>query len=332
MFGTLLGGLPRPVGPDGVPIVDDDAAVVMALEAQTTAGLEPLTDGRLRWRGPFDSISGLDGMAPGPAGMRLVAAPRWQSPLTVSAWRFAIEHTDGFVTQALPGPYTLGRRLGASNPGAAANAFADALGREIRALADAGCALVTIEERDAHLIGEDPVERARFVEAHTRLLAGLDGIHVSLSIVGGSADGAGIATILAAPYASLAVDLIAGPDNWRLVTATPGDRGIVCGALAPTAPRDEGPELLLWAAAYAASSSSRGRDRVGLGTAGGLEGRTWADAVALMSGLGKAARLAERPLAEVAPHLAPGALDLRSAALGRYIPPGRPKRRTAPRP
>ena len=30
---------------------------------------------------------------------------------------------------------------------------------------------------------------------------------------------------------------IAGPDNWRLVVAVPGDRGVVCGALAPTAGR-----------------------------------------------------------------------------------------------
>ena len=43
------------------------------------------------------------------------------------------------------------------------------------------------------------------------------GTHLSLAITGGNADEAGIETILAAPYASLAVDLIAGPDNWRLV-------------------------------------------------------------------------------------------------------------------
>ena len=36
-------------------------------------------------------------------------------------------------------------------------------------------------------------------------------------MTGGNADGAGVETLLAAPYASLAVDLIDGPDNWRLV-------------------------------------------------------------------------------------------------------------------
>ena len=327
MFGTLLGGLPRPVGADGVAIVEDDAAVVIALDAQATAGLGPLTDGRLRWRGSFDPIARLDGVEADAAGIHLARMPRWLAPLTVDAWRFAADQAGGFVTQALPGPYTLGRRFGAADPGAASDAFADALGREIRALGDAGCALIVVEELDAHLVGGDEIERARFAAAHTRLLRGLDGLHLSLSIVGGSADGAGIGTILAAPYASLAVDLIAGPDNWRLVTATPGDRGIVCGAVSPIVPPDEGPELLVWAAAYAAASSGRGPDRVGLGTAGGLEQRTWADAVALMGSLGRAARLAGRPFAEIAPELAPAALDLRSAALGRYVPPGRPKPR-----
>jgi methionine synthase II (cobalamin-independent) len=316
MFGTLLGGLPRPIGTDGLPIVDDDAAVVAVLDAQAAAGLEPLTDGRLSSGDPLALFAGSG-----------IGRPPWRAPRSVDAWRFASAHADRLVKQALPGPYTLGRRLGATGPRTAANVFADALRREILALADAGCAFVEIEERDAHLIGDDEVERARFAEAHIRLLDGLDGVHVSLSLVGGNADRADITTILAAPYASLAVDLIAGPDNWRLVRAIPGDRGIVCGALAASAPIDEGPELLLWAAAYASASAGRGRVRVGLGTAGGLEGRTWPDVVALMAGLGNAARLAERPLGEVAPELAPQALDLRSAALGTYVPPGRPKRR-----
>ena len=154
-------------------------------------------------------------------------------------------------------------------------AFATAVRAEILALAEAGCPFIEIEECDAHLIGADEAERRLFREAHLALTDGIAGVHLSLAIVGGSADGAGIETILAAPYPSLAVDVIDGPDNWRLVRDVPGDRGIVVGAMSPHHPSDDGPELLLWAAAYAASSQGRGRDRVGLATAGSLAGLSW---------------------------------------------------------
>ena len=327
MFATLLGGLPRPPGDDGRPLADDDRAVAAALDAQAEAGLEPLTDGRLRSRGPFGAIVGLDGLEAGPDGPRLSGFPRWRTALTVDAWRFATGHASRLVKQALPGPYTLGRRLGADDPDASTTAFATALRSEVLALAEAGCAFIEIEERDAHLIGTDEVERRRFADAHRSLLDGIEGVHLSLAIIGGNADTAGIETILAAPYPSLAVDLIDGPDNWRLVTNTPGDRGIVCGALSTRHPSDDSPELLLWAVGYATASEGRGPTRVGLATAGGLGGLSWDHAAAKLKRLGEAARLAGLPLAEAAPHLDPRAIDIRSAAAGRYVPRDRKKRR-----
>src|SRR4051812_15799385 len=52
MFATLLGVLPRPPGTD-----NDDDAVRTALEAQERAGLEPLTDGRLRAESPSPVVA-----------------------------------------------------------------------------------------------------------------------------------------------------------------------------------------------------------------------------------------------------------------------------------
>ncbi len=335
MFATLLGSLPRPVGADGQPILDDDAAVVSALEAQLAAGLEPLTDGRLRGNGPFATVAALGGMAGGRDGMRLTGLPTWEAPLTVDAWSFAARHANGVVKQALPGPYTLGRRLGGADLDATTIAFARALRAEVLALAEAGCPMIEIEEPDAQLIGVDETERRRFAEAHQLLLDGVSGVHCSLAIIGGNADTAGIETILAAPYPSLAVDLIEGPDNWRLVTSTPGDRGIICGVLSTDDPSDDAPDLMLWAAGYASASEGRGPDRVGLGTAGGLGGLSWAIAVRKMHALGKAASLAQRPMAEMAPHLDPRAIDIKSAAMGRFVPPAgrsvRPAGRSARR-
>ena len=145
------------------------------------------------------------------------------------------------------------------------------------------------------------------------------------------ADAAGAATILEPPYASLAVDLIAGPDNWRLVRATPGDRGIVCGALSPREGSDDGPETLLWAAAYAASSGGRGPSRVGLATASSLAGLPWPVAARKLDRLADAARIAVLPREERLRAMDPRAIDARSAALGRYEPPPAQSPGRAPR-
>jgi methionine synthase II (cobalamin-independent) len=340
MFATLLGGLPRPPLPDPdrppSPTARLDVLVGRVIEAQESAGIELVTDGRLRWSGFTGPIAGLAGVVPGGRadGPRLApgVAPSWAGPLTVDAWAFAASATSRPVKQALPGPYSLGRRLaessGIDRP-SLTMALATALRSEIQALAAAGCAVVEIEERDATEIGEDDAERRLFREAHLALIEGLESVHLSLAIVGGNADTAGIETILAAPYSSLAVDLIDGPDNWRLVRGAPGDRGIVAGALSPRHPSDDGPELLIWAAGYAASSNGRGPERVGLATAGSLAGLSWEHAERKLRRLGEAARLATLPAAEAAPHLDPRAIDIRSAAAGRYVP--KPPRR-GPRP
>jgi methionine synthase II (cobalamin-independent) len=206
-------------------------------------------------------------------------------------------------------------------------AFATALRAEVLALAEAGCPFIEIEESDAHLIGADETERRLFREAHLALTDGIAGVHLSLAVIGGSAEAAGIETILAAPYPSLAVDVIDGPDNWRLVRDVPGDRGVVVGALSTHHPSDDGPELLLWAAAYAASSNGRGQDRVGLATAGSLAGLPWEIAERKLRRLGEAVRLASMPAAEAATRLDPRARDIRSAATGRHVPPRRSRRR-----
>jgi methionine synthase II (cobalamin-independent) len=303
MFGTLLGGLPSP---DAAATDASGDAVAIAVAAQEAAGLEPITDGRLGPVSPFG------------AGER--AFLDWHEPFMLEAWRSTAALTSKAVKQSLPGPYSIARRAGgaAKSRGRLAMAAAEALHHEATALAASGCRLIEIEETEAHRIGADAAERRLFRDAHRRLAEGLDGTHMSLSIVGGSAWEAGPTTILDAPYASLAVDLVTGPDNWRLVVRTPGDRGIVAGALATASASDEGPEVLLWAAHYAASTGARGLARVGLGTAGGLAGLTWEQALAKLERLGRAARLADLPPGEeLASSVNPASISARSAAVGR---------------
>jgi len=283
MFATLLGGLPRPPLPDRATA---DALVGAVVEAQATAGLEPVTDGG--W---------------------------WGDRPALEAWRATAALANHAVKQVLSGPLSMGEDD--------TLVAAAALNRIVRDLADAGCPLVEIHEPAIGRIGPDPSGWDRFARAHDRLTEGVAGIHLSLAITGGSADASGIPTLVGLPYASLAVDLIAGPDNWRLVRATPGTRGIVCGALSPLAGSDDGPETLVWAAAYAASGDGRGPDRVGLATASSLARLPWATAIAKLERLGTAARLAALPAEALRAALDPRAIDSRSAALGSADRPAR---------
>jgi hypothetical protein len=136
------------------------------------------------------------------------------------------------------------------------------------------------------------------------------GVHLSLAITGGNADAAGIDTTLAGSYASLALDLIDGPDNWRLAVAAPTEVGILCGAVSARAGSDDGPEMLHWAADYAASTRGRGMARVGLATAGSLAGLSWDEAAEKVRRLGEAARLVTASREERLASIDPRALDV----------------------
>lgn len=306
MFGTLLGGLPWP---DGVAAGDVHAAVEAAIRAQEHAGLEPLTDGRLRPDDPF--AVGAEGWV------------AWSAPIAVGGWRAAAALTERAVKRALPGPYSLARGAARRERDLEPLAVEIAAGlrQEVEALADAGCPLVEIEEAEAHRIGDRPAHRRAFAAAHRRLADGATGTHLSLSIVGGSAWDAGAETILTAPYGSLAADLIAGPDNWRLVALAPGERGIVAGALSPAVGSDDAPELLLFAANYAASTNGRGSERVGLAIAGSLAALTWEQALVKLARLATGVRVASLPPGEeLSKSVDPRAINIRSAAYGRPMP------------
>lgn len=280
MFATLLGPLPRP------PLAEDAAAEAVldvVLAAQEERGLEPVTDGGCQVGGP--------GVDPDP----------------VAAWRATDARATHLVKAVVTGPFTAGGDGSRER-------------RWLLDLAAAGCRWIEVHEPSAIGIGADPDARRRFADLHHALTRDLEGVHLSLAVTGGNADAAGVETLLAGAYASLAVDLIAGPDNWRLVVATPGDRGIVAGVVSPLAGGDDGPEVLLWAAGYAASTGGRGTARVGLATASSLAALTWDQAMTKVRRLGEATRLATAPHEERAASLDPRAIDARSAALGRYEP------------
>jgi methionine synthase II (cobalamin-independent) len=263
VFSTLLGPLP--------PLTPADAAPQTG-PAQLTSILGELAG------------VGLELLATGAPPSSPDAAPTD----VVAAWAAAASATDRPVKQVLIGPYSAGRSGGRTRP----SAVAESLRSAVDALAAAGCPFVEIDESGALPIAGDETERRRFADAHRVLMRGGATTHVSLALTGGNFDTAGASTFFDLPYASYAFDLIAGPDNWRLVTAAPGDRGVVCGALDARVGGDESPELLVWAAHYAASSNGRGLERVGLANAPSLAELSWSVAVRKLTRLAEGARIA----------------------------------------
>ncbi|MBM4409524.1 MAG: hypothetical protein FJ038_13235 [Chloroflexi bacterium] len=249
---------------------------------QEAAGLELVTDGNVRWLDDIGSfVWALKGARVDAAGQpRFDGEPEWTRPVYVDAFRFLRSTTEQPVRIYLLGPYTLAR---ASDPGPLSRerltiTLAEAISREVRALADAGCQVVQIDEPAAATITTD-AERSLFRSAHRRLLSRIDGVHMMLSVLGGSALQAGARAIFDARYNSYLFDLRTAPQNWLLAAQAPGERGLIVG-VAGMAARDEPDEAgrLRWAATLAAALHDRGPDRVGVAPAGSLDGLSREDA------------------------------------------------------
>ena len=246
----------------------------------------------------------------------------------VAAWRLAASATDRAVKQALVGPYTLARAAGRSrHPAPRRRRRTPIIRATIEALAAAGCPLIEIEEPAAVEVGDDERERRRFGDALRTATAGLgDAVHLSLVLTGGNVDAIGAATIFDLPFSSYAFDLIAGPRQLaahRRGAGRSGDRlrraRSVGGCRRPSGSPRSGPPTTRprpGVGASSASASPMRRASAGLDArAGTCEGRGRS---------ATAARLAATASPdELAAALDPRAVDIRSAALGKYMPGGR---------
>jgi methionine synthase II (cobalamin-independent) len=326
VFATLSGAYPV-AGPRDPSGRDDAALLREVLEAQVEAGIGLLSDGAVRWPDPFARTGrALLERDPG--------RPHRDGPLTVEAWTATRDAAGELpVKQAVPGPYTLGRRFAADEIARSdlTLALADELAGELADLAAVGCPFVQVDEPDTVLVGPDPAERRLFVEAHRRLLAGAGPAesrpHLSLAIVGGNADGAGPETLFGTAYDSYLFDLIDGPDNWRLIARAPLERGMVLGIADARTPDPDDLAVLVWAVGYAASSG-RGEIRIGVAPSGSLASLEPSAARAKITRLGDLVELIEhKDETPLGLSLDPRSIDARSAALGRW----EPRRRQADR-
>lgn len=306
MFATLAGSFPRPAG------LRPADALRAVLAAQADAGLGLLSDGLVHdsdddselvdaWLATRDAASAEGIEQP----IKLAVLGPWaRGSAAAETSRIRAEASDSMPARSATGRLAIGL----------AAAFA------------AGCPVVEVHEPAATL-PSGPGAGAAFASVHRELLAGLPlDAHATLAITGGDAQRLGAEAVLAAPYRSHLFDLIAGPDSWRTIARVPGDRGVIVGAADASGARPPGLEEVAWAAGYAASLGGRGMARVGLAPSGGLAALDRVRAQSLIELLGEAARLLVGDPEVLLRRFDPRAVDLRSAALGRFGPDPRARR------
>jgi hypothetical protein len=261
-----------------------------AVAAQVETGCELVTDGQVAWADPVaGTLEVLAARDTGPGGHLLRG-------FLATAGRAA--DTGVTVAQVVTGPYTLALRdVGEFGDLRIVNnqalAFAEALAGELDALRDAGCGVVVVDEPAAAAIRSDEA-RDGWIRAHRRMLRDARDQHLMLAVTGGDAPALRGGVIASLPYASVLLDLVGGPDTWHLARELPGERGVVCAALATLPGKrlgDQSPQLV-WAAQYAASMDRRGLARVGLANASSLAPLSPAEARAALGALVAAARFA----------------------------------------
>jgi methionine synthase II (cobalamin-independent) len=318
----LLGDAERRLAAGEISVADHDAVVRdvvrTVLAEQETSGLAVLTDGAIAHADRLAAlVEGLGGARSSrtvglPDGAT-AAAPRfdgrveWRGPITVAAWQSADAMTDLLVKQVLVGPFTIARLAeptGASRRDLAV-ALAEAMNAELRALADAGCQIIQIDEGALTAIDDDDGEWRLYGETQRRLTDGLHDHHLSLGLYRGAVHPARHGTVLDGPYRSYVFDALGGPDAWRFAFAVPPERGLVVGALdAAQDTRDE-TEVMVWAMAWAAERD-RETARIGISSNGSLRGIGRHAARRKIELMGEAVRVAGMgPLREVAEALDP---------------------------
>jgi len=225
---------------EAVRIVEDEVAAMMVAE-QSRAFVDVVTDGQVRWSGPFSHVASRLG------GVRLGGLMRWfetglydrrpeiirpivrTAPILVRDAQHALDVRPKALKVVLPGPVTLARVARDRYYGAIdalARAFAAVLAAEVRDLAAAGVTFVQLDEpmlcrhpEDARLVAE--------TAAHVFDAAGPRATTILSTYFG---DLAPLASDLAdLPGTHLGLDMVHGTGNWPLLARLPDGRGLHLG-------------------------------------------------------------------------------------------------------
>lgn len=174
-----------------------DAVTAEVLGEQVAAGLDQVTDGQIRWDDQVTYIClRLEGFERGgmiryfdtntyyrqPVAVGKVA---WKAPILVADWKFAQAKSARPVRALVTGPYTLAR-LSADRAYGDRAAFtmdlARALNREAKALAEAGAAVIQIDEPALTL---EPKDAGLVEQALAQVFDGVAGVTRAVALYHG---------------------------------------------------------------------------------------------------------------------------------------------------
>ncbi len=259
----------------------EDEVTREVLDEQAEAGLDLVTDGKIRWEDEQTYIArrlagfAIDGLIRYFDSNTYYRQPvcegpvAWPEPITAADYAFAVAHSRKPVKPALTGPYTLAR-LSENRHYPSLEPFvlalAAALNREARALQDAGAMLIQFDE-PAILRHKDDWP---LFERAMRTLT--EGLKAKLALYTYFGDVSGLyPQILELPFAVIGLDFVQGAKNWEVVQSAPFTKELGLGIVDARNTRLETPAELHNAFDQIARVAGTTLDRVYVNPTAGLE-------------------------------------------------------------
>ena len=219
----------------------EDEVTLEAIQDQVDAGVDLITDGQIRWEDGQThfarrlrglSINGLQRYFDTNIYFREPVAEgeiAWVEPISVRDFEFARRHSPRPVKPVVTGPFTLarlGRNAYYQSGREFVLALARALNAELRALQEAGAAIIQVDEP---ALCRYKQEYPLFAEAMTVLVDGVNTKKV-LCTYFGDVDGM-YPQLLQLPFEVIGLDFVAGYRNWDVIARAPFTKTLMCGIL-----------------------------------------------------------------------------------------------------
>jgi 5-methyltetrahydropteroyltriglutamate--homocysteine methyltransferase len=257
----------------------EDEVTLEVIDEMTEAGLDLITDGKIRWEDEQTYIARrlagftVDGLIRYFDSNTYYRQPvcegavAWQEPITVRDWKFAVAHSSKPVKPALPGPYTLAR-LSANRYYRTTEEFvlalAVALNAEARALQQAGATVIQFDEPAILRHKNDWPLFEKAMEQLTRGLTAKLALYTYFGDVGEI-----YPQILSLPFGVIGLDFVQGARNWDMVSTAPFTKELGFGIVDARNTKLESPQELFRAFARLARLVSL--DHVYVNPTAGLE-------------------------------------------------------------
>jgi 5-methyltetrahydropteroyltriglutamate--homocysteine methyltransferase len=258
---TVVGGYPRPAwlrekllqiegkqkkaGSAGSKVAAlYDKATAEVIQEYESCGMDLITDGMLRWTDALASFcEGLD-------GIRMIGLTRfydnnfyyrqpevtdrvnWSKPVLVDDYLYARKCARKKVKCVLPGPYTLARlckNSHYSNTEWLMNELSTAIASEAKALEQAGCGYIQIDEPSLVYDKELAVEASSIKNALDKIIISLSATTMLCTYFGGFTDNLSI--LLDAKYDAIGFDLVEGKENLKFLKEYPFKKDVALGVL-----------------------------------------------------------------------------------------------------